>query len=252
MHLIDTPGFGKNLVGVISSETFANFAQQFLDDTHKSDREVLEGIASWLSTAYSQDIKLSGVLYLHRITDIRVGGTSLRNLTMFKKLCGDQFYPRVFLVTTMWDKVSKTEGEKREQELIGKSDFWGTMIKGGASFERHYGTRDSAMDILREVIRNPKVDAPKVLKVQHEMVDDGLRLDQTDAGRQFEAELLKQREKHEREMRQMQEDVKMLLDMNEKRAAAETERQRRLFEVSFHVCDRIRGASEILYRVLSI
>lgn len=94
------------------------------------------------------------------------------------------------------------------------------------------------MDILREVIRNSKVDAPKVLKVQHQMVDDGLRLDQTDAGRQFEAELLKQREKHEREMRQMQEDVKMLLEMNEKRAAAETEKQRRLFEVSSHTYGR--------------
>ena len=161
---------------------------------------------------------------------------------MFKKLCGDQFYPRVFLITTMWDQVSSMEGEQREQELISKSNFWGTMIKGGASSKRHYGTRDSAMDILRDVTRNRKVDAPKVLKVQHEMVDDKLRLDQTDAGRQFEVELLKQRERHEHEMRQMQEDVKILLDMNEERAAAETERQRRLFEVSFHAYDRIRGA----------
>ena len=222
--------------GLLFRRAIANYTQRYqgFDDTHKSDREVLEGIASWLSTAYSRDIKLSGVLYLHRITDVRLGGTSLRNLTMFKKLCGDQFYPRVFLITTRWDEVSKIDGEKREQELISKSDFWGTMIKGGASFERHYGTRDSAIDILRDVIRNPRLDAPKVLKVQHEMVDERLRLDQTDAGRQFEAELLKQREKHEHEMRQMQEDVKMLLEMNEKRAAEETERQRRLFEVGLH------------------
>ena len=210
VHLVDTPGF---------------------DDTHRSDREVLEGIATWMSTAYSQDIKLDGVLYLHRITDIRVGGTSLRNLIMFKKLCGNEFYPRVFLVTTMWDRVGKPEGEAREKELISKSDFWGAMIEGGACAERHYGTRDSAMHILGDVIRNRNAKAPKVLKVQHQMVDDGLRLDQTDAGRQFEAELLKQREKHEREIKEMQEEVKELLEMNQKKAAEDTERQRKLFEV---------------------
>lgn len=185
----------------------------------------------WMSTAYAQDIKLSGILYLHRITDVRVGGTSLRNLTMFKKLCGNDFYPRVFLVTTMWDKVGSNEGEAREKELISKSDFWGTMIGGGACVSRHHGTRDSAMNILRKVIQNRNVEASKVLKVQHEMVDDGLRLDQTSAGRLFEAELLKQREKHERQLRDMQEDVKVLLEMNQKKAAEETERQRKLFEV---------------------
>lgn len=210
IHLIDTPGF---------------------DDTYKSDREVLEGIASWMSTAYEKNIRLGGVLYFHRIIDVRLGGTALRNLVMFKKLCGENFYPRVFLVTTMWDIAPEAKGKQREDELITKSEFWGAMIRGGASLQRHYGTRDSALNILNAMICTQKADAPTVLKVQHELVDQGLRLDQTEAGRLFEAELLKQREKHEREIKEMQDDVKMLLEMNEKKAAAETEKQRQFFEV---------------------
>lgn len=94
VHLIDTPGF---------------------DDTHTSDREVLEGIVTWMGQAYKDHITLSCILYLHRIIDIRLGGTGLRNLIMFRKLCGDDFYPRVALVTTMWDRVPRAEAEAREK-----------------------------------------------------------------------------------------------------------------------------------------
>lgn len=149
---------------------------------------------------------------------------------MFKKLCGDDFYPRVKLVTTMWDCVVESEAEEREKELVSKSDFWETMIKGGASTKRHWGTQESAMHILADVIGNRSVDAPKHLKVQSELVDEHKTLDQTSAGRQFEVELVKQREKHEKEIKEMKEEVQMLMDMNQQRAAAEIEKQRQMFE----------------------
>lgn len=183
-----------------------------------------------MGTAYTNDIKLSGILYLHRITDNRMTGAGLRNLTMFKKLCGEDFYPRVFLVTTMWDKVSKEEAKRREKELRQNSDFWETMIQGGANLERHWNTRDSAMDILREAIRNRKVDAPAVLKIQKETVDQNLQLNETAAGQHFETELLQQRKKYEQEMKKMQQDIKELLEMNQLKAAQETERQMKHFE----------------------
>lgn len=183
IHLIDTPGF---------------------DDTHRSDREVLEDIASWLATSYELNIKLSGILYLHRISDNKMGGTGLRNLLMFKKLCGDDFYPRVFLVTTMWDKVSQSEGVSRECELIDKSQFWGSMLEKGATTERHWGNRDSAMSILGHVLMNQKATLDAALDVQKELVDQRKRLDETSAGQHFEVELVKQREKHRKEIQQMQ------------------------------------------------
>lgn len=150
---------------------------------------------------------------------------------MFKKLCGDAFYPRVFLATTMWDNVpSKTDTIARETELRTKSDFWAKMVKGEATVERHWCSRESAVAILAQVVQNRGIDAPTAVEVQEEMVDELKRLEQTMAGQQFEAELLKQREKHEREIKAMKQEIEDLLDINETKAAAETERQRMEFE----------------------
>src|SRR5207249_2436104 len=94
--LIDTPGF---------------------DDTYKSDTEVLREIAGYLSVAYSNKVKLTGIIYLHRITDPRIQGSAMRNLRMFKKLCGSDSLGKVVLATTWWGKVDAEIGANREKEL---------------------------------------------------------------------------------------------------------------------------------------
>ena len=83
MYLIDTPG---------------------IDDTRRGDTEVLEDVAFYLSKIYEQDIKLAGIIYLHRITDVRISGSSLRNLKIFKALCVEEknVFKHVVLATTMW------------------------------------------------------------------------------------------------------------------------------------------------------
>lgn len=68
VQLIDTPGF---------------------DDTHKSDADILQKLSVWLAASYSARTKLTGIIYLHRVSDNRMQGTALMNLGMFKKLCGD-------------------------------------------------------------------------------------------------------------------------------------------------------------------
>ena len=80
-YLIDTPGF---------------------DDTHKTDTQVLREITNWLSTAYTADLKLTGIIYLHRILDVKMGGSAMKNLRMFKKLRGDDSLGSVVLATTFW------------------------------------------------------------------------------------------------------------------------------------------------------
>lgn len=76
VHLIDTPGF---------------------DDTDKSDSETLAEVAIWLANSYRSQIRLTGILYLHRITDNRLGGCAMKNLKMFKKMCGQCYLLDDFL-----------------------------------------------------------------------------------------------------------------------------------------------------------
>jgi len=70
---------------------------------------------------------LTGILFTHRITDVRMSGTPHRNLRMFGELCGAKSARNVVLLTTMWDKArNPEEANKREAGL--KERYWNVMI----------------------------------------------------------------------------------------------------------------------------
>jgi type I site-specific restriction-modification system R (restriction) subunit len=192
VHLIDTPGF---------------------DDQSRSDTEVLRDIAGWMALTYKNKIKLSGVIYLHRITDPRMGGSQMRNLSMFKKLCGPECFPAVTLVTTFWGVADLRKAADREQELISKEEYWGFMAKRGSSVVRHAGDEESALDIIDDIVKRQMT---VVLDIQDKMVNKGLDLDETPAGRSLNKELIEQREKDKKEMERLEEDMRQaIIDKDE-------------------------------------
>jgi hypothetical protein len=183
IHLIDTPGF---------------------DDTNRKDADVLKDIAGWLGTACREKILLSGILYLHRIIDPRMQGTAKRNLMMFQQLCGSDCFPHICLVTTMWDCVDHTIGKAREDELVNTEEFWGYMTSHGSLVLRHSGYKESAIRILETVLKRRK----KVkLKIQREMVDNNVALDDTKAGQQLSEDIILMRKKHMRELKELKDDM---------------------------------------------
>ncbi|KAF8157122.1 P-loop containing nucleoside triphosphate hydrolase protein [Crassisporium funariophilum] len=157
---VDTPGF---------------------DDTNKSDAEILKMIADWLNETYRQDIYLSGLLYFHRISDNRMGGTPAKNLEMFKALCGTKRLKNVILTTTMWDEVDEATGNARETEL--KNNYWRKMIDHQSKTARFKNTRESAFKILGPLIDEAK--SQQAVLIQEEMVDMKLQLRETSAGQAF-------------------------------------------------------------------
>ena len=110
------------------------------DDTHRSDTEVLGQLAKWLADTYKGGIQLSGIIYLHRISDLRMQGSAKKHPLTFKKLCGDDALKNVILATTKWDRVSKQKGTARERELRSTEEFWGWMVSQGSKVYRHTGT----------------------------------------------------------------------------------------------------------------
>ena len=95
---------------------------------------------------------LAGLIYVHRIDDARVGGTSQRNLRMFRKLCGTDSLKNVVIVTTMWDKVTPEEGLQREQELMASDYLFKRLLNGGAIMMRHYRTPESANKVISHLL----------------------------------------------------------------------------------------------------
>ncbi|KAG6374159.1 P-loop containing nucleoside triphosphate hydrolase protein [Boletus reticuloceps] len=154
--LVDTPGF---------------------DDTYLSETQILKIIAHWLKETYQKNIMLSGLLYLHRISDNRVAGASRRDLAVFKDLCGKVNMKNVVLVTTMWDVEDESVGSEREGQLF--SVFWKDMIRLGSRTCRFQGTLESAWEIIDCLDLERPGQRRTPLQIQQEMVDRGLPFHET-------------------------------------------------------------------------
>ncbi|KAG8531169.1 uncharacterized protein KY384_004527 [Bacidia gigantensis] len=210
VYLIDTPGF---------------------DDTNRSDNEVLSEIASWLTASYTQKIRLSGIIYLHRISDVRMQGSAKKNLFMFKKLCGQNALSNVILATTMWDRVTEAEGKAREMELTSTPDFWGWMVTQGSRVYRHTGDKESAYRLIQTLVQD---NTQVILALQKQMADENKSLDETDAGKELHAEIIKERERFEKSLAEVQKQTAEALEARDK---ASTEA---LKEVQDDYKDRIK------------
>ncbi|KAK7695012.1 hypothetical protein QCA50_002200 [Cerrena zonata] len=155
--LIDTPGF---------------------DDTFKTEADVLHSIADFLAAMYQNEQKLSGVIFLHRISDNRIGGLARKNFRLFRSICGDDALKHTIIATTMWGEVSAELGERRESELSTKDQYFKPAFDEGAKLVRHDNTLESAHGIVRQVLEYQPVG----LSVQREMVDQHTTLGGTTAG----------------------------------------------------------------------
>jgi hypothetical protein len=152
---------------------------------------VLQDISHWLKEQYETKNKLAGIIYLHGINQRRVEGSALRNLKMFRELCGLDALQNITLATTFWSDVNSLDGKRREDELASKQAFWGAMLQRGSRMARFVGPA-SGLEILRNIIGLP----PQLLKIQREMVEDEKALVDTGAGQVVNEELVRLEERH--------------------------------------------------------
>ena len=145
--LVDTPGF---------------------DDTLESDMVILARIAAYLervsvlilhslmcrtqltslSFRYREGKKLHGIIYMYRISDRRITGTSRKSLNIVKMLCGDDSIVNVVIATSMWNHVDEATGNSREEELRSSDEMFQPLVRKGVKMLRHSNTRDSAIKII--------------------------------------------------------------------------------------------------------
>ncbi|KAF2174956.1 hypothetical protein K469DRAFT_684830 [Zopfia rhizophila CBS 207.26] len=205
--LVDTPGF---------------------DDTFKTDADILKEVANWLNTAYRMKIKLTGIIYLHRIMDVRVGGVATRNLRMFKKLCGDDGLGSVVLATTMWSSVtSEGVGKRREAELESSPVFWKHMVDHGSKVFRQDKGGKSALEIVQYLIQKRR---PVTLDIQREMVDQNMKLGQTGAGSEVASEVEKARQHYEKRLQEIRKELEDAMRERDNERREELEEMKEEFE----------------------
>ncbi|KAF9446697.1 hypothetical protein P691DRAFT_170029 [Macrolepiota fuliginosa MF-IS2] len=151
----------------------------FADFDDVNNVAVLQGISHWLKATYERGLRLTGILYTHRISDIAPKIWNLKDLFIFGRLCGDRALARTVIVTTMWNEVDKSKGESHERMMIEIS--WEEMLKRGCRIARFDDTFRSATGILDKLIDSDGEKEP--LLVQEELVDLKMLWNETQAGR---------------------------------------------------------------------
>jgi len=179
VRLFDTPGF---------------------DDSNKPETEILRIIGFELEKQYRQDERLHGVIYVHRISDPRVSGSTKANFDIFKKLCGDKSFKNVIIVTNMWSRVTEEEANFRTEHLESNL-FKEIMEKGAHIMHNNHNTVKSAHEIMRAVMKNH----PLPLVIQEELVEDGRDINETAAGQAVDERIAALMAEYERKLKEVEE-----------------------------------------------
>ncbi|KAK0711820.1 P-loop containing nucleoside triphosphate hydrolase protein [Lasiosphaeris hirsuta] len=128
----------------------------------------LQEIAAQLK---AQDTNVTGAIYFHRITDKRFTGTSRFNFDIFKAICGEEFYPRMVCVTTMWNNIQPKKiaaFESLSKQL--RESHMNFAGKSVTVFDLNESDPDVYFDVLSYFVRYPR-GSHRLLQLQKEVRD---------------------------------------------------------------------------------
>ena len=180
--LVDTPGF---------------------DDEDLTDSEVLQILLDWLVSSYRRGQKLSGILYLHRLSDARMRNSAVRNLKMFRELIGEDFYQNLTLGTSCWSLVTASVGAAREQQLKSEAGFWKMMIDCGARAVRLPDDKSDARSLVYDMVGH----SPTALEAQRDVVDRCISFGNLAVTKTVQYELEEARKERVRLQQQIEREV---------------------------------------------
>ncbi|KAI5994002.1 hypothetical protein EDD15DRAFT_873557 [Pisolithus albus] len=147
--------------------------------------EVLQMLADWLEMKYREGARLTGVIFIHEITNRSPRDALLESLDIFCCMCGDKAARRVRLVTTSWEHVKDpTLAEIAASQL--ETNLWKPLLDAGARHLRFENSKQSAWAVMKDL----GVEREALL-LQEELVDAGRHLYETFAGRALYLQLQK-------------------------------------------------------------
>lgn len=173
--LVDTPGF---------------------DDTFKADATILDNIDKCLADLFNQKHKIAGVIYIHPITEVRMKGSAMKNLSMFRKVVGKDNMSSCCLVTTKWSLQDSAVSESREDEIRTNPKFWQPLLARGAKIARFGDSMESAINIIKPLVNSNGFTPQITIETQIQ----GKRLVDTEAGREVNVNLEEAVKAHKSDM----------------------------------------------------
>lgn len=167
---------------------------------------------------------------MQALTDRKMYGSSLRNLKMFRQLCGDNPLKNVVLATTGWGTAERSgslqKAEDNENQLETDPDFWEPLIKRGSTTARFTDTEESALEIIMSLAGR----APVTLQIQTELVIEEKKLIDTAAGNTVNEEMKKLEAKYKAEISKIQQDMDEALSARDQEMHDALDESKQAFE----------------------
>lgn len=205
--LVDTPGF---------------------DDSGRDDEDIFLQLAKWTARSFRAGQRMNGLLYLHPIISNRERGSEMRNLRMFKKICGEKNYANVVLGLTFCDQEEEKLIADRQKQLVNTPEWWGDMIARGSRIERIPLDRQGCIEMLSRFAPVEKL----TLNIQSEVVEKGLAINDTEAAQTIahkqELEAIRTLEK--RELASMRADFEQRMKLAKEDYARKMAQERQRYE----------------------
>jgi hypothetical protein len=154
--LIDSPGF---------------------DDSGRTDEDIFNDLVDWMADSFRKGQRMNGLLYLHPVISTRQRGSEIRNLRMFKKLCGENNFSNVVLGLTFCDQEARQVIAQRKKELVETPEWWGEMVKRGSKVYEIPLDRGICLQIL-DTFRSKK---DFTMRIQEEVVQLNVSVEDTEA-----------------------------------------------------------------------
>lgn len=123
----------------------------------------------------------------------------------------------VTIVTTMWNGVSREDGEARQNELATNELLYKPAVDDGARIVKHDGSLESAHNIIRRLLSTQS----STLDIQREMVENGKILVETRAGMDLKGVLEEKAADHRAELEKTRREIQVI--MVERKAQHEKE-----------------------------
>lgn len=143
--MIDTPGF---------------------NDTKRSNEEILDHISEYLSAQSKAGELLSGIIYLHPITEPRLRGTDVLQVNVFNEICGAGTYPNIVFATTFQENQDLSTANTREEELFSNIPLVDDIrAVGGRTARIIHNDQRSSRQLVKSFRKNKAVK----LKIQKEL-----------------------------------------------------------------------------------
>ena len=100
---------------------------------------------------------MQGTIYLHRISDNRMGQVALQSLHAFQDMCAQEALPHIAIVLSMWEDVSPNVREGRRRALCSREHYFKPLIETGAVALAYDRTAGSAHEVIQCLVeRSPQ------------------------------------------------------------------------------------------------